>query len=180
MDCMIQKLIKNNSLSFHTEPDGPSWPNPPWSTFILRKLLENRDFKRDFLNRFADHLNTNFESKRALQKLDELYVNLLPEIPRHFKRWRLRESKWYDQVEILRTFASERPDYVRMHLMEKFPTGALRDLAIESTQGGHVLLNENIIVEDDFSGIYFQNIPVKLKALPCIRLSFFSLGRNQY
>ena len=38
------KAYKNNSLAFHTEPDGPKWPNPPWSTFILRKLLENPEF----------------------------------------------------------------------------------------------------------------------------------------
>ena len=34
---------KYNSLAFHTKPDGPRWPNPPWSTFILRKLLGKRD-----------------------------------------------------------------------------------------------------------------------------------------
>ena len=45
---------KNNSLKFHTEDDGPKWPNPPWSTFILRNLLENVAFQRQFVNRFMD------------------------------------------------------------------------------------------------------------------------------
>ncbi len=166
------EAYKNNSLAFHTEAEGPSWPNPPWSTFILRKLLENRDFEREFLNRFADHLNTNFESKRVLNKIDELYSNLLPEIPRHFDRWRLNETKWHTRVEEMRTFAALRPEYVRMHIMEKFPTGPMRDLSVESTKGGHVLLNENIIIEETFSGIYFQNIPVKLKAVPSLGYRF--------
>ena len=46
---------KVNSLKFHTTPDGPNWPNPPWSTFILRKLLENPSFRIAFVNRFAEY-----------------------------------------------------------------------------------------------------------------------------
>ena len=38
---------QHNSLAFHTEPNGPKWPNPPWSTLILRKLLENPKFERE-------------------------------------------------------------------------------------------------------------------------------------
>lgn len=30
-----------NTLNFALEPNGPGWPNPLWSTFILRKLTEN-------------------------------------------------------------------------------------------------------------------------------------------
>ncbi|MEK7253229.1 MAG: CotH kinase family protein, partial [Bacteroidota bacterium] len=58
-----QKAWRNNSLDFHTEPDGPTWPNPPWSTLLLRKLLENKDFERRFVNRFADYLNSDLESQ---------------------------------------------------------------------------------------------------------------------
>ena len=35
------KAYKNNSLAFHTKEGGPAWPNPEWSTFILRKLFKN-------------------------------------------------------------------------------------------------------------------------------------------
>ena len=31
-------------------PNGPDWPNPPWSTFLLRKLIENNHFKNTFIN----------------------------------------------------------------------------------------------------------------------------------
>jgi hypothetical protein len=36
---------RENSLDFFTEANGPEWPNPPWSTFLLRSLLQNQDFK---------------------------------------------------------------------------------------------------------------------------------------
>jgi len=62
---------KNNSLQFHLAENGRDWPNPPWSTLILRKLLENEDFKTQFVSRFLDHLNDSFDSDRVVTRLYE-------------------------------------------------------------------------------------------------------------
>lgn len=157
----------NNSLAFHTEPNGPKWPNPPWSTFILRKLLENPDFERAFVNSFADHLNTTFHPYRVAEHIDRYYEDLLSEIPRHLARWRLSRENWEEQVRILHTFARERPQYVRMHLMERFPTGAMRSLRASATIGGRVLINNQVVVrQDTFEGTYFEHYPVTLEARP--------------
>ncbi|MFK7933468.1 MAG: CotH kinase family protein [Saprospiraceae bacterium] len=158
---------KNNSLAFHTEPNGPSWPNPPWSTFLLRNLLENADFQRQFINRFADHLNSVFQSKTIERDIDRLYTNLLAEIPRHLQRWQLSEDRWEEQVHILYNFAKKRPAYVRQHLGEMFDIGEERHIQINNTFGGQVYVNENLILENEtFSGTYFEKIPIKLRAIP--------------
>ncbi|RXF56879.1 hypothetical protein EG867_16410, partial [Enterococcus faecalis] len=47
-------------MRFTTRADGPDWPNPPWSTLLFRKLLENEEFKTGFIIRFCDQLNTAF------------------------------------------------------------------------------------------------------------------------
>ena len=39
-----------NTLGFALESNGPDWPNPPWSTFLFRKLMENDQFKFSFIN----------------------------------------------------------------------------------------------------------------------------------
>ncbi len=159
--------FKNNSLDFHTTADGPSWPNPPWSTFILRKLLENPTFQQKFVSTFADHLNATFASTHVEAKINEMYEQLIPEMGRHLERWNLKEKQWNYHVNIMRTFAKERPDYVRMHLMEKFETGDLVDLEASATKGGQILINEQIKVETKlFKGQYFENIPVHIKAIP--------------
>lgn len=163
---------KKNSLAFHTNPDGPSWPNPPWSTFILRKLLENRAFENAFINRFADRLNTTFTSENVKNEISEIYNDFLPEMPRHLKRWRMSKTRWQEQVQVLRTFAKERPAYVWAHLEEKFNTGPQKDLGLEVTHGGYVLINENLRIEDQFSGKYFQNIPIKIEAIPALGYRF--------
>ena len=40
-----------NTLSFALNPDGPGWPNPPWSTLLFRKLITNISFRNQFINR---------------------------------------------------------------------------------------------------------------------------------
>ena len=157
----------NNSLDFHTEPDGPIWPNPPWSTFILRKLLENEGFKKKFVTRFMDHLNTSFSTKEVVEAIDKLYTKFLPEIPRHLARWHQSKERWEMNVKRLRTFASERPRYMRMHLMEKFNTGRMRKLDAVATPGGSIQINDNLKVRTKgFSGKYFENYPISIKAIP--------------
>jgi hypothetical protein len=49
-----------DGITFATERYGPDWPNPPWSTFLLRKLLNSTTFKNQFINRMADLMNTTF------------------------------------------------------------------------------------------------------------------------
>lgn len=156
-----------NSLAFHTEPNGPNWPNPPWSTFLLRKLLQNDNFRQQFVNRFADHLNTTFQETRVRQHIDSLYFLLRPEMSRHLQRWRLSEKRWESQIQIMRDFALERPTYVRQHLAERFQTGELRDVIIQSTPGGKVILNEYVEVgSQGLLGKYFANYPITLRAVP--------------
>jgi hypothetical protein len=157
---------KNNSLAFHTAPDGPSWPNPPWSTLILRKLLENDEYRIQFVNRFADHLNSSFSETVVTARIDSFYQALLPEIGRHLNRWKLSRSKWEEEVNVMRSFAEERPAYVRMHMMGQFYTGAQRRLTVSTNPGGRVIINNNLSVSNDtLDAIYFERYPISLKVV---------------
>jgi hypothetical protein len=161
-----REAYTNNSLAFHTAPDGPSWPNPPWSTFILRKLLENDGFRQKFVNRFADHLNVSFHPERVVGRIDEFYERLKPEIHRHHKRWKLSRPYWEDEVDALRTFGMQRPNYVRMHLMEAFQTGAQRKLIVSTNKGGHIMVNGEVVVSADTLELtYFENYPIDIKVV---------------
>lgn len=162
-----EDAYKNNSLAFHTKEDGPAWPNPEWSTFILRKLFSNEEFEKKFINRFCDALNTSFEKNNVEAKLDEHISMLLPEIDKHLKRWKLSRKKWEYELKIMKKFGQERPNYTRMHLMGKFNTGAIVNLQVESQKGGYVILNENVKIDNGiFDGKYFERIPVSLRVVP--------------
>lgn len=156
----------NNSLNFHTEAHGPHWPNPPWSTFLLRKLLTNEEFKHDFTRRFCDRLNGSLRKDYVLKQIDHFYTQLAPEIPLHHKRWRLKEGIWLEHIERMKTFAEKRPAYVFQHLQEYFHIEARRQVQLSATSGGAVILNNNIEIRNEiFEGTYFSDDELELKAL---------------
>lgn len=159
--------FRNNSLAFHTRPDGPAWPNPPWSTLNLRSLLQNKDFQAQFVSRFLDRLNSTFDSTNIIPRIDKMAAKILPELPRHWRRWNLPSKRWYKEVNRMKEFSKKRPTYMRNFLHERFPEfGRDVELTIKVDSNGRVEINNVINVASKFTGIYFQKLPVTVKAKP--------------
>ncbi len=171
---MNSKGYLNNSLAFHTRADGPPWPNPPWSTLILRKLLENKEFEHLFINRFCDQLNTTFLTDTMLTQINEHQEMLRPEIPRQFKRWNQSERVWRIHFNRIRKFAKERPNIMWSHLQERFETGQKVDVEVTATGRGRIWINENLkaTYKKPYRGSYFANIPITLHAQPRLGFKF--------
>jgi len=160
------KAYNNKSLAFHTEKNGRAWPNPPWSTLILRNLLENHGFKAAFINRFADHLNDNFESDNVLSVLAGFRETYEPEMPRHFERWNLREKNWEEELTVMREFGKKRPDYVRKELQMMLNAGEQVSLDLDIQGGGTIKVNDHLEVLAHKTCTYFNNVPITLEAVP--------------
>jgi hypothetical protein len=156
---------KSNSFKFFTEPNGPSWPNPPWSTFLLRNLLKNEEFKTRFINRMCDRLNSDFATEKVHQQIEEFVSDLEPDFKRHLSRWNLSETEWRKSVETMRIFATERPAALRTHMEQFFTLGDQADLEVHSAIGGHTLVNGAIKVQGQvYQGHYYENHPIELTA----------------
>lgn len=164
---------KNNSLEFHTNPNGPNWPNPPWSTLNLRALLQNKTFQKQFVSRFLDRINYTFDSTYILPRLDSFIAHIKPELPRHWKRWKLKTYRWQKEVDRIRNFVRLRPKFMRQFLQKKFPfVGEEVTLHVETNGNGLVLVNKVIPIKKAFEGIYFKNLPVVLEAKPYFGAQF--------
>lgn len=168
----------HQTLEFALEPNGPGWPNPPWSTAMLRNLLKNPQFKADFISRFADHLNTTFHKERLLSHLDSLKNQYEPEMAEHIDRWSEPSmSYWQDQVNVMRTFAQLRTDLMRIQLNNYFELGG-RDtitLDVENIELGKIKVNSILLDSNTdgvpentypWKGVYFKNLPVRVIAMP--------------
>ncbi|MDR4989314.1 MAG: CotH kinase family protein, partial [Bacteroidales bacterium] len=168
-----------NTLAFATENDGPGWPNPPWSTFLLRSFLENQDFRYAFINRFADQLNTGLSAERTSAIIISMKNMIAEEIEDHFARWGYPDHKeiWNENVGVMLDFANNRPFYQRKHLQEYFDldgTIAVR-LDVENQLKGHIRINTIDIVPETagvdpypypWKGMYFRNVPIEVEAVP--------------
>lgn len=164
---------KNNSLAFHTEPNGPNWPNPAWSTFNLRMLLKNNGFRDFFINRFMHRLNTILSAEHTLPRLDSMAARIRGELPRHWKRWNLEEKRWTHEIKKMQEFGTERPKYVRQHLRAMFPhVGNEVRLRVEVVGGGRVEIDGVVDVRALYEGIYFQQLPLQMHARSTFRAQF--------
>ena len=167
-----------DTLSFALDPDGQGWPNPPWSTLLFRKLTTNIGFRNQFINRYADELNTRFLPNNVINHIDETYAIIEPEILAHYNRWKddpsVIDEIWdiYGYVDYyvdnMKDFAVNRHPVVKEHLKQQFGLPDYHPLNITNldTSQGYVEVNENLsIQEDSWSGDYFETVPVKLTAI---------------
>jgi len=159
--------VSHNTLAFATEPNGPDWPNPPWSTLLLRRLLENSVFKKAFINRFADLLNTNFLPTEVSTVISKIKSVIAPEIGRHLQRWELDASGWYNKVAQLDAYATQRQGYMRVYLIQHFNLSGMVQVEINNLNPGtgSVRLNSISLEQESWRGAYFKNIPIQLSAL---------------
>ncbi len=160
---------RNNTLAFALAKFGPAWPNPPWSTLLLRKLMTNEGFQNQFINTFADELNTRFQPSAVKDKIVENANRIRPEMPRHINRWFGTDMQtWQIKINAMRTFADQRLFHMRNFIQEEFNLPEQRNVRIrvEDNSQGSVQLNTLTLTEADWRGIYFQSVPIRLQALP--------------
>lgn len=169
-------------LDFATKENGPIWPNPPWSTVMLRSLLKNNDFKFKFINTFADRLNTIYSEDYVLSeitKYKKLYDNYVNE---HIKRWNIFKNDitlWESEIKILEEFARNRPMYVREHMINYFKLTGLYELQIEQSEGGIVKVNSITVDNKVWNGTYFKGIDIVLEAIPYEGYHFVSWNTDK-
>lgn len=177
----VEEGPAHNTLRFALQDNGSNWPNPAWSTYMLRKLLENDAFKAGFVNRFADLLNTTFHPEYVVAELDSLAGLFEPEMAEHSARWvRPSMERWQEQLSLMESFAEQRAEYVRAHLLDEFDIGSGTEtitLNIENENHGYIQLNRTPLQSGTpgvgfdgsvypWSGAYFEGLEIRLKAVP--------------
>ncbi len=172
-------------MYFTTQTDGPGWPNPPWSTLLFRKLLENEKFRTGFINRFCDQLNTAFQPEVVLGIIQGMKSAIEPEMTRQVQRWKIPSSlsSWNNYVTVMENFASRRPAYARNNLRIFFSLSSeyLLTVDISGKEEGHVVVNTIPLTADTrgvradpypWQGMYFRYLPLRLAAVPAPGFTF--------
>jgi hypothetical protein len=154
-----------NMIAFATDSLGPEWPNPPWSTFILRTLLKNAGFKRRFINRAATLLSANFETSTVIAKIESMAAAIRSEIPRDFARWGQSESRWESSVTGLKNWAQYRPDGLRKNYTEFFSLSGTARLTLAVQGRGGIDIDGFTPSMYPFTGVYFKGNPVLITAV---------------
>lgn len=161
-----------NSLQHASAANGVEFSNNTNATLFFRRLLENNDFKRSFVLRFSDHLNSSFRTDRVQESLSNLVTTLAPGMDEHTRRWR-EPSNWSSQVARVTSYTTQRTTAVWGHLQSFFSLGNRTTLTVRVSDPlrGWVRVNSLDLKSGTpavsgypWSGSYFPDYPVELTA----------------
>lgn len=160
-------------------------------TRFFRGLLENHTFRKKFVNRMCDLLNSQYRKNRVQQKVNEIYTKLTPGMQENVERWRYPSTattlytrqietpsltQWNLNFYYLNIFADRRQRKVRDHMMVKwgYPDSSLvtvdvNDELMGMVQVNTLLINEHLAgvgaVTYPWSGYYMNTVELPLKAV---------------
>lgn len=161
------KGYMRNTLHKFTNANAEAWPDPAWSTFIIRSLLKNKEVEYQYINTFADHLNTIYHPDTARKLWDRMVERIEPEMEFHQKRWGSSYKNWKHHCGIVEKFIALRPFYIRKHIMQKFNLKDTVQISIEHPGTDLCDISfSSLQIDRDFSGIYFQDVPIKISVTP--------------
>ena len=162
-----------NTLDFVLSGNQTTWANPPGATLFLRKLTRNDQFKIKFINRFADEMNSRYLPSNVTSHFLEIYYNIYDELSNHIDRWS-ESQPWADlnsvyyYVDNMNNFAINRQPEVKLHILDHFSLNSYNEIILvnDEPEKGHIIINNNLKVRvNEWSGDYFEDIPITLRAV---------------
>ena len=157
---MMYWTFTHRAGSFHTE--------------LLRGLMSRHEFRRRFLNRKADLMNTVFSPARFQAEVDRITAAYAPVIEDHFDRW----GCWYPSYQehafgIIPHFVEYRDAYIRQHVIDwyGFPNAAQLHFEAFPPAAGTMRIN-TITPELPFDGWYWNGNDIDVTAEPAEGFTF--------
>ncbi len=141
-----------------------------WSTELFRNLLANQGFRDNMVNRLADLMNTVFYPDTVLNMINNMQTLYEEIIDEHIARWTHISSKsaWYNEIGKMRSFATQRPGFVRQHVQQYFNLTGHYNLTVNIGNGAGSIKINSIEIDNpsNWTGVYFNGVPVKVEAIP--------------
>jgi hypothetical protein len=147
--------------------------NNPYINIWLRSI-QNPYYKNYFINRFADQLNTNYQTENLLSIEQQFYEGMLPEMPKEYARWGDPNNIAGQMQEFTsnhQTFQSQlacRNSVVRNNLISEFNLQKKVNVTLDvfPTNTGEIKINTIKSPSYPWTGIYFDGVPITLTASP--------------
>jgi hypothetical protein len=166
-----QILMLNNSSPVERDLLGEEYvtTNTNPHAKMTMKLWENPGFKTYFINRYADLINTTFDTTSFLSYVDEVRDNLLPEMGRHVSRWASTLNQWNSQIDNrIKVYIKNRPFYQRNYIEQYFALAGQVDVTLDAVPAAGGKIQISTVTPDNYpwSGVYFNGNPVTITATP--------------
>ena len=155
-----------NTIKWIYDPNydpGTSWANQYDHTRLFRRLMEDSDFKREFIDRAAIYMGDWLNSRGTFAVWNPMYEMIKYEYPYH----RELVNKWWpnytEEMNNARNWIANRPSYFYKYLAEYYHLGTPLPLTVnksmDENQRGEIeiLMNGVKLSEAFFDGKFFKD-----------------------
>jgi hypothetical protein len=171
-----ENIFDNNSLSggFHE----------------YHRMMDNPEFKNQFINTFADLFNTIFKPDRFSSIVDSLRDVIESEMTYHVERWANTcpfcpgnwigdginsMDEWYEELDRLYEFTNVREEVGWVNILDEFGLNGYVQVTLhEESNEGSIKINSIIPSLYPWTGKYFKNNAITLTAVPNSGFEFHS------
>jgi len=134
---------------------------------LFAGFLKNDKIREKFITKFLIHLETTFDANRVINLLNEMTSYIEPDalVYESYLRenWKMEVASWEGDIEVMRTFAQQRPGNIYRHLANYFKLGAMDSFRIRSNiENVTYLWNDEKINVSDFKGNYYEGLDFRI------------------
>lgn len=144
-------------------------PNPYYE--IHSNLMMDSTYRNHFINRYADLMNTTLHQNTYTPIINQLYEELLPEMPRHFAFWTGdvaggMNTYTYNKNVIQGQF-NNRNTAVRNQMLNYYNLQNTVNLTLSTIPANAGYIKISTIIPDSlpWTGVYFHGNPVTITAV---------------
>ncbi len=140
---------------------------------IWQRSISNNEYLRYFINRYADLLNTSYQSDTLLYFENKFYNSMVQDMPDEYQRWGDptnipgQMDAFFNNHLIFRQQLMCRGEIVRSNLQSEFNLEKQIDLNLDVFPQNTGLIKLNTIQPKEYpwSGIYYDGVAVKMEAV---------------
>jgi len=163
-----------NTLEHVTDDLSQNWPNHSNSTMAFRRLLENQEFKDEYIQRTCSFIHLIYDPARVNTFSDSIQAQLEPYMAQHIAKYGFNNAagsniiSWNIWIDNYKQFFVDRPDFMRNFINSQFSLNGTYELHLDYNQntGGTVVVNSNEMETPyNYTGRYFKDVPLQVKAI---------------
>lgn len=141
-------------------------------TRLFRRLMEDTDFHREFIDRTAIYVGDFLNEQGTRAVWDPMYEQIKTEYPFHRSLYNPWWPNYNDELNNARNWISKRTNYFIQQLKDYYQLGAIVPMTVNTTLAAEDLARVAItfngikLSEGKFNGKFFEGREVTLKGIP--------------
>ena len=160
-----------NTIKWLYDPNydkGTNWANQYDHTRLFRRLMEDADFKREFIDRAAIYMGDWLNERGTRAVWDPLYDAIKYEYPHHRKLINEWWPKYNDELKNARNWVAQRTAYFYKYIADYYQLGTPLPLTVNKSLGEtersemEIMVNGVKLSEALFDGKFFKDRRVTL------------------